>query len=143
MLWSFQYEVVETTPAFNISSLFWDTEYCVSVEPNVASRQIRALRTAEECVTIGGRDSEWRGAREGGALWGAAPPQPPGSGGAGVHSREVAPCPRRMAFVLRTSRTLPFPLTQTRPLLQGVQSSSRALSAPPSPLCCSWASWEL
>ncbi|XP_075298506.1 interleukin-10 receptor subunit alpha [Opisthocomus hoazin] len=50
------YEVVETTPAFNISSLFWDTEYCVSVEPNVASRQIRALRTAEECVTIGGRD---------------------------------------------------------------------------------------
>ncbi|NXW44279.1 I10R1 protein, partial [Nyctiprogne leucopyga] len=50
------YEVVETTPEFSISNLFWNTEYCISVEPEVASRRTRATRTAEECVTIGQRD---------------------------------------------------------------------------------------
>ncbi|NWW88418.1 I10R1 protein, partial [Rhynochetos jubatus] len=50
------YEVVQTTPAFNISNLFWDTEYCISVEPNVASRRTHATRTPEQCVTIGKRD---------------------------------------------------------------------------------------
>ncbi|NXI34853.1 I10R1 protein, partial [Galbula dea] len=50
------YKVMETTPEFNISNLFWDTEYCVSVEPDVASRQIRATRTNEQCVTISKRD---------------------------------------------------------------------------------------
>ncbi|NXS39644.1 I10R1 protein, partial [Balaeniceps rex] len=50
------YEVVENTSEFNISNLFWDTEYCISVEPNVASRHIHATRTAEQCVTIGKRD---------------------------------------------------------------------------------------
>ncbi|KGL87726.1 Interleukin-10 receptor subunit alpha, partial [Charadrius vociferus] len=50
------YEEVKTTPEFNISNLFWDTEYCISVEPDVASRQIRATRTNEQCVTIGETD---------------------------------------------------------------------------------------
>uniref|UniRef100_A0A8C0B8B9 Interleukin 10 receptor subunit alpha n=1 Tax=Buteo japonicus TaxID=224669 RepID=A0A8C0B8B9_9AVES len=50
------YEVVETTPEFNISNLFWDTEYCISVEPDVASRLTRTTRTKEQCVTIGERD---------------------------------------------------------------------------------------
>ncbi|NXT58509.1 I10R1 protein, partial [Pluvianellus socialis] len=50
------YELVKTTPEFNISNLFWDTEYCISVEPSVASRHIRAVRTDEQCVTIGKRD---------------------------------------------------------------------------------------
>ncbi|NWX91982.1 I10R1 protein, partial [Nothoprocta pentlandii] len=50
------YEVLETQPEFNISNLFWDTEYCVSVEPAVASRPLRAVRTAEQCVTTGRRD---------------------------------------------------------------------------------------
>ncbi|KAM6370458.1 interleukin-10 receptor subunit alpha isoform 2-T2 [Pluvialis apricaria] len=50
------YEVVETTPEFNISNLFWHTEYCISVEPDVASRCIRATRTDEQCVTIGSAD---------------------------------------------------------------------------------------
>ncbi|NWJ10171.1 I10R1 protein, partial [Crypturellus undulatus] len=50
------YEVLETQPEFNISSLFWGTEYCVSVEPSVASRRIRTTRTAEQCVTIGRQD---------------------------------------------------------------------------------------
>lgn len=63
VLWSFQHEVVQTGPEFNISSLFWNTEYCLSVEPSVASRQIRAARTAEQCVTIGQRDRKCRGAR--------------------------------------------------------------------------------
>ncbi|NXP49088.1 I10R1 protein, partial [Heliornis fulica] len=49
-------QVVETTPEFNISNLFWDTEYCVSVEPYVASRHNRATRTDEQCVTTGQRD---------------------------------------------------------------------------------------
>ncbi|NXE13856.1 I10R1 protein, partial [Lophotis ruficrista] len=50
------YEVVETTPEFNIDNLFWETEYCISVEPDVASRRTRATRTDEQCVTIGRRD---------------------------------------------------------------------------------------
>ncbi|NXC69190.1 I10R1 protein, partial [Anhinga anhinga] len=50
------YEVVEDAPEFNISNLFWDTEYCISVEPDVASRHIHTTRTAEECVTIGKRN---------------------------------------------------------------------------------------
>ncbi|NXW07089.1 I10R1 protein, partial [Fregetta grallaria] len=50
------YEVLENTPEFNISNLFWDTEYCISVEPNVASRRPRATRTNEQCVTIGEKD---------------------------------------------------------------------------------------
>ncbi|NXU50511.1 I10R1 protein, partial [Turnix velox] len=50
------YEVVETAPEFNISNLFWDTEYCISVEPEVASRLIPATRTEEQCVTISKRD---------------------------------------------------------------------------------------
>ncbi|NWU52753.1 I10R1 protein, partial [Dromas ardeola] len=50
------YEVVETVPEFNISNLFWHTEYCISVEPVVASRCIHATRTDEQCVTIGERD---------------------------------------------------------------------------------------
>ncbi|XP_071654877.1 interleukin-10 receptor subunit alpha [Patagioenas fasciata] len=50
------YEVEYAAPEFNISSLFWNTEYCLSVEPRVASRPTRAVRTAEQCVTIGQRD---------------------------------------------------------------------------------------
>ncbi|NXS71083.1 I10R1 protein, partial [Pandion haliaetus] len=50
------YNMVETTPEFNISNLFWDTEYCISVEPDVASRRTRTTRTDEQCVTIGERD---------------------------------------------------------------------------------------
>ncbi|NXN37832.1 I10R1 protein, partial [Rhinoptilus africanus] len=50
------HEEVKTVPEFNISNLFWDTEYCISVEPYVASRCIRATRTDEQCVTIGERD---------------------------------------------------------------------------------------
>ncbi|XP_061334151.1 interleukin-10 receptor subunit alpha isoform X1 [Pezoporus flaviventris] len=50
------YEVMETSPEFNISNLFWDTEYCISVEPSVASRHSGTARTDEQCVTIGHRD---------------------------------------------------------------------------------------
>ncbi|NXJ69011.1 I10R1 protein, partial [Rostratula benghalensis] len=50
------YKLVETVPKFNISNLFWDTEYCISVEPDVASRSISAIRTDEQCVTTGKRD---------------------------------------------------------------------------------------
>ncbi|NXN30046.1 I10R1 protein, partial [Nycticryphes semicollaris] len=49
-------KVVETVPKFNISNLFWDTEYCISVEPDVASRSISAIRTDERCITTGKRD---------------------------------------------------------------------------------------
>ncbi|NXX16765.1 I10R1 protein, partial [Podargus strigoides] len=52
--WTFQ--VMETATEFNISNLFWATEYCVSVEPDVASRHIRSTRTAEQCVATGERD---------------------------------------------------------------------------------------
>ncbi|NXU25359.1 I10R1 protein, partial [Thalassarche chlororhynchos] len=50
------YKVLENTPEFNISNLFWDTEYCISVEPDVASRRTHATRTDEQCVTIGEKD---------------------------------------------------------------------------------------
>ncbi|XP_009470527.1 PREDICTED: interleukin-10 receptor subunit alpha [Nipponia nippon] len=50
------YELVEKSPEFNISNLFWDTEYCISVEPDVASRHAPAMHTAEQCITIGKRD---------------------------------------------------------------------------------------
>uniref|UniRef100_A0A8V1A152 Interleukin 10 receptor subunit alpha n=1 Tax=Gallus gallus TaxID=9031 RepID=A0A8V1A152_CHICK len=50
------YEVWETASEFYIRNLFWNTEYCISVEPDVASRHIPAMRTAEQCVTIGHRD---------------------------------------------------------------------------------------
>ncbi|KFP14362.1 Interleukin-10 receptor subunit alpha, partial [Egretta garzetta] len=50
------YEVMENVTEINISNLFWSTEYCISVEPNVASRHIHAIRTAEQCVSIGKGD---------------------------------------------------------------------------------------
>ncbi|XP_009502118.2 interleukin-10 receptor subunit alpha [Phalacrocorax carbo] len=50
------HEVMESTPEFNISNLFWDMEYCISVEPDVASRHIRTTRSTEQCVTISKRD---------------------------------------------------------------------------------------
>ncbi|OXB62374.1 hypothetical protein ASZ78_009440 [Callipepla squamata] len=50
------YEVWETASEFHIHNLFWNTEYCISVEPDVVSRHIPAARTAEQCVTIGHRD---------------------------------------------------------------------------------------
>ncbi|NXN09956.1 I10R1 protein, partial [Indicator maculatus] len=50
------YKVLETSPEFNISSLWWDTQYCVSVEPAVASRSIHASRTHEQCITTHARD---------------------------------------------------------------------------------------
>ncbi|NWH81937.1 I10R1 protein, partial [Piaya cayana] len=50
------YQVVEAVPELNISNLFWDTTYCISVEPFVASRPNRAVRTDEKCVAIGKRD---------------------------------------------------------------------------------------
>ncbi|NXF94255.1 I10R1 protein, partial [Eubucco bourcierii] len=51
-----EYKVLETAPEFNISSLLWATQYCVSVEPEVASRSLGARRTGEQCVTTGGSD---------------------------------------------------------------------------------------
>ncbi|NXJ84780.1 I10R1 protein, partial [Trogon melanurus] len=51
------YEMVETGLEFNISNLFWDTEYCISVEPDVASRHTRTTRTKEQCIAIGERNS--------------------------------------------------------------------------------------
>ncbi|NXK48512.1 I10R1 protein, partial [Chauna torquata] len=50
------YKVLETASEFHIHNLFWDTEYCISVEPDVASRHIRAVRTAEQCITICKKD---------------------------------------------------------------------------------------
>ncbi|NXN69646.1 I10R1 protein, partial [Himantopus himantopus] len=50
------YKLLETTTEFNISNLFWNTEYCISVEPDVASRCIRTTRTDEQCITIGEKD---------------------------------------------------------------------------------------
>ncbi|NWI95741.1 I10R1 protein, partial [Pitta sordida] len=49
-------EVVETREEFTISNLFWDTEYCLSVEPSVTSRPVPPTRTDEQCVTTGQRD---------------------------------------------------------------------------------------
>ncbi|XP_068023976.1 interleukin-10 receptor subunit alpha isoform X2 [Melanerpes formicivorus] len=50
------YNVLETSPEFNISSLWWDTQYCISVEPEVASRNTKAARTQEQCITTHPRD---------------------------------------------------------------------------------------
>ncbi|NWU92392.1 I10R1 protein, partial [Upupa epops] len=50
------FEVMETSTEFSIQELLWDTEYCVSVEPGVASRRVRPVRTREHCVTTGQRD---------------------------------------------------------------------------------------
>ncbi|XP_009327827.1 PREDICTED: interleukin-10 receptor subunit alpha [Pygoscelis adeliae] len=50
------YEVVENALEFNISNLFWDTEYCISVKPDMANRRIHATHTNEQCVTIVKRD---------------------------------------------------------------------------------------
>ncbi|KAM6295744.1 interleukin-10 receptor subunit alpha [Aegotheles albertisi] len=50
------YEIVETTAEFNISNLFWDREYCVSVEPEVASLHVPTTRTSEQCLTTARRD---------------------------------------------------------------------------------------
>ncbi|NXH68172.1 I10R1 protein, partial [Hydrobates tethys] len=50
------YKVLENATEFNISNLSWDMEYCISVEPDVASRRPRATRTDEQCVTISKKD---------------------------------------------------------------------------------------
>ncbi|XP_074707110.1 interleukin-10 receptor subunit alpha isoform X1 [Strix uralensis] len=97
------YKVLKTTPEFNITNLFWDTEYCISVEPDVASRRIHATRTDEHCVAIGGRDSKWRGSQGRGGLVGC------GSWGAGVRTRVAAPCCRCRAFMPCALGTLPAP----------------------------------
>ncbi|NXN93655.1 I10R1 protein, partial [Rhinopomastus cyanomelas] len=52
------FEVMETSTEFSIPDLFWGTEYCVSVEPDVASRRTRAVRTREHCVTVGEGSSD-------------------------------------------------------------------------------------
>ncbi|KAM9369960.1 interleukin-10 receptor subunit alpha [Phaethornis superciliosus] len=49
-------QVMETNTEFNISNLFWGTEYCISVEPQVASRPTRTTRTPEQCLTTSQRD---------------------------------------------------------------------------------------
>ncbi|XP_071432476.1 interleukin-10 receptor subunit alpha [Pithys albifrons albifrons] len=46
----------ETTPEFTITSLFWGTEYCLSVEPSVTNRPVPTMRTDEQCVTTAQRD---------------------------------------------------------------------------------------
>ncbi|NWI57686.1 I10R1 protein, partial [Calyptomena viridis] len=43
--------VVKTTAEFTISNLFWDTEYCLSVEPRVTNRPVPTTHTDEQCVT--------------------------------------------------------------------------------------------
>ncbi|NXS52366.1 I10R1 protein, partial [Brachypteracias leptosomus] len=53
---NFTLSMLETTPEFDIRNLLWDTEYCVSVEPRVASRNTPATRTDEQCLTTGQRD---------------------------------------------------------------------------------------
>ncbi|NWR89994.1 I10R1 protein, partial [Furnarius figulus] len=49
------FAVVETAAEFTLSELFWDTEYCLSVEPSVTHRPVPATRTDEQCVTTGQR----------------------------------------------------------------------------------------
>ncbi|NXS13640.1 I10R1 protein, partial [Neodrepanis coruscans] len=48
--------VVKTTAEFDISNLFWGTEYCLSVEPRVSNRPVPSTATDEQCVTTGQRD---------------------------------------------------------------------------------------
>ncbi|XP_027511469.1 interleukin-10 receptor subunit alpha isoform X2 [Corapipo altera] len=50
------FEVVETRAEFTLSNLLWGTEYCLSVEPSVTNRHLRATRTDEQCVTTAQRD---------------------------------------------------------------------------------------
>ncbi|XP_071625224.1 interleukin-10 receptor subunit alpha [Heliangelus exortis] len=50
------HQVMETNTEFNISNLFWGTEYCISVEPEVASRPTRTIRTPEQCLTTRQRE---------------------------------------------------------------------------------------
>uniref|UniRef100_A0A8C3S0D8 Interleukin 10 receptor subunit alpha n=1 Tax=Chelydra serpentina TaxID=8475 RepID=A0A8C3S0D8_CHESE len=47
---------VETREEFDIPMLQWGEEYCVSVEPQVLSRPVRANQTKEKCVTIPKQD---------------------------------------------------------------------------------------
>ncbi|NXQ12804.1 I10R1 protein, partial [Peucedramus taeniatus] len=49
--------VVSNSTEFTISELFWVTEYCLSVEPSLANRPILTMRSGEQCVTTGPRDS--------------------------------------------------------------------------------------
>lgn len=97
---SLQYEIIKTALEFNISNLSWDTAYCISVEPDVASRPTRTTRTNEQCVTIGKRDSEWRGSQGRGVLAGR------GSSSASWPWRADSVPPLQSA--LRTD-SLPFP----------------------------------
>lgn len=127
---SLQYEVWETASEFYIRNLFWNTEYCISVEPDVASRHIPAMRTAEQCVTIGHRDG-----KDGVGLGG-----PCGTWSAPNPGRSCTCC---RVSTQRVPQDLHFPLTWACPLLQKVQNSSRSLSAP-SPLSSSfWVSLGL
>ncbi|NWS22546.1 I10R1 protein, partial [Pachyramphus minor] len=50
------FEVVESRAEFTLSDLLWGTEYCLSVEPSVTNRPLRATRTDEQCVTTAQRD---------------------------------------------------------------------------------------
>ncbi|NXG16599.1 I10R1 protein, partial [Grallaria varia] len=50
------FPVAKTTAEFTLSDLFWDTEYCLSVEPRVTNRPVPATRTDEQCVTTAQRD---------------------------------------------------------------------------------------
>ncbi|XP_064253820.1 interleukin-10 receptor subunit alpha [Passer domesticus] len=48
--------VVKNSTEFSIGELFWLTEYCLSVEPSLASWAVPAARSGEQCVTTGHRD---------------------------------------------------------------------------------------
>ncbi|XP_041314094.1 interleukin-10 receptor subunit alpha [Pyrgilauda ruficollis] len=48
--------VVKNSTEFTIGELFWLTEYCLSVEPSLASLPVPATRSGEQCVTTGHRD---------------------------------------------------------------------------------------
>ncbi|XP_027555342.1 interleukin-10 receptor subunit alpha [Neopelma chrysocephalum] len=50
------FEVVEDRAEFTLRDLLWGTEYCLSVEPSVTNRRVRAMRTDEQCVTTNQRD---------------------------------------------------------------------------------------
>ncbi|NXC26560.1 I10R1 protein, partial [Campylorhamphus procurvoides] len=51
------FPVVEMAAEFTLSNLFWDTEYCLSVEPTVPHRPVPSKRTDEQCVTTSHRYS--------------------------------------------------------------------------------------
>lgn len=94
--------MIKTVSEFNISNLSWDTVYCISVEPNVASRPTRTTRTDEQCVTIGERDSEWRGSLGRGILAGRGSSSASWPWG----DRSVPPLPSLGALC---TNSLPFP----------------------------------